>query len=651
MSVVAAGVLLILAAGTLAVALARWPGPADRAFSLVFGAGGALTAAPALAVLAGAPPSELRFESGIPGGPWVFGVDALSAVFLLAIAGVGVACALYGVAYLRGERGARAVGLAHLYVALLVAALVMVVTARAAVPFLIAWESMAIAAYVLIVFHHQHAEIRRAGLLYLVATHAGTLALFALFAVWGAGATDLTFSALAERAPLLPRDGGVVLALGLVGFGVKAGIVPLHFWLPEAHAAAPSHVSALMSGIVIKMGIYGLLRVLTLLGSAPAWFGWILLVLGAVSGLLGVLWALAQHDIKRLLAFHSVENIGIILLGMGAGSLGLAHGSSTLAVLGFAGAALHTLNHALFKSLLFLSAGSLTHGTGTREIDRLGGLARRMPLTGVAFLIGAAAIVGLPPLNGFLSEWLVFRALLHAGVGGGGERIAILGAAVLGLIGALALACFAKVVGIIFLGVPRDPAASAAHESPAGMVRPLLVVAGACVLIGLLPVLVLPPALRAGRLVAGVAGGVVAPDPAAPPATVFMLGLAAALVAGMLVTRRWPNRDQIAAQTWACGYAHPTPRMQYTASSFAAPLLALYRPVTGVRTHRSAGAFGTHAIDPVLERVLRPAWRGVRAAARWARPIQGGRLSLRLIYVQAAVIALLLYLLLEGRTP
>jgi formate hydrogenlyase subunit 3/multisubunit Na+/H+ antiporter MnhD subunit len=650
-SLFAAGLSLLLAAGVCAAAFTSRPAIADRAFRLLFLAGCAVAAIQPVAVLRGANPGEFRFDAAVPGGAWVFGMDALSAVFLIAILATGAAAAVYGATYLAPERGRRSVHVSHLGVAILIVAMALVVTARAAVPFLIAWETMAVGAYVLVVFEHEREEIRRAGLLYLVATHAGTLALLALFAAWGDGARDLTFASLSEHAPALPLGGAVVLGLALVGFGLKAGIVPLHFWLPEAHAAAPSHVSALMSGVVIKMGIYGLLRVTMLFGHTPAWWGWLLLALGAASGVLGVVWALAQHDLKRLLAYHSVENIGIILLGMGAGAIGVAYDRPTVAVLGFAGATLHTLNHALFKSLLFLGAGSVAHGAGTREIDRLGGLARRMPATAALFLIGSAAIVGLPPLNGFVSEWLVLLALLQSGLGTGDARLAVLAAATLGLIGALALACFAKVVGIVYLGVARTEDAAAAHESPPGMLRPMIGLAGACAAIGLLPVFALPPVLRAGARIAGAPPGVALPVPT-QSLTWFALALAAAL-AGAWLLRSWRGRGVPVARadTWGCGYDGVTARMQYTASSFAQPLLAAFRPVAGIETMRTPTTLSTHAVDPVLGGVLRPAWRAVRRAAGGLRPIQRGRISAYLAYLAAALVTLLLYLLLAGGGP
>ena len=653
MILVLAGVLLIVAAGIGAAALSRWPAWSSGVFRLLLVAGCVAGMAGAVPALVGAPVREVGFTAGVPGGTWVFGVDGLSAVFLVVILGVGAASALYGVTYLGRDGNRRTVAMMHLLVAVLVAAMALVVAARAAVPFLMAWEVMAVSAWLLIVYEREREEVRRAGLLYLIATHTGTLALFALFAVWGGDGRDLTFASLAARIPLTDGGAGWIIALALFGFGIKAGLVPLHFWLPAAHGAAPSHVSALLSGVLIKMGIYGLMRVIALLGAPPAWWGWLLLTLGAVSGVLGVIWALAQHDLKHLLAYHSVENIGIILLGLGAGVLGTAYGHPQVAVLGFAGAALHTVNHALFKSLLFLGAGSVLHGAGTREIERLGGLARRMPATFAGFLIGSAAIVGLPPLNGFLSEWLVFRSLLASGEAADSIRLAVLGAAVLALIGALALACFAKVVGIVFLGSPRDAGSAQAHESPRGMVRPMLGLAGACAAIGLAPVLVLPPVLRVGAQLAGVTPSPsLAADAAAVPLTVLALSLAlvsVALFAGS--SRVLRRRPRASSGTWGCGYDAPTPRMQYTASSFGAPILLAFGPVAGVTITRTADAFATHPADPVLDGMVFRSWRGVRVLADRLRPIQRGRLSLYLLYIVATVIALLVYLLLAGHAP
>jgi hydrogenase-4 component B len=502
-----------------------------------------------------------------------------------------------------------------------------------------AWEIMALAAYFLVVADSQDAQVRRAGQIYVVATHTGTLLLFGMFAWWGQSATDLTFASLSAAAPSLPGRGTAVLILALMGFGLKAGLVPLHFWLPEAHAASPSHVSALMSGVVIKMGVYGLLRVIAIMGVVPAWWAWTVLGLGAASGVLGVVWALAQHDIKRLLAFHSVENIGIILLGIGIGALGLAYHHPAVASLGFAGAALHTLNHGLFKSLLFLGAGSVAHATGTRDIERLGGVARAMPRTASTFLLASIAIVGLPPLNGFVSEWIVFRAMLRAGLAADVSRIAVLSSIVLALIGGLALACFAKVVGTIFLGSPRDPAFVAAHESPAGMTRPLLLLAAVCAAIGLAPAILFAPLMRVasvmGRTADAVDEGVLGASlgSASGAMTWLATGLAVLLLVAWYARGAFARARHTRSSTWACGYTAVTPRMQYSASSFAAPLLVVFAPL---------------AHDPMLDGAVRPLWHRAQLVASRLRPMQRGRPGSHVLYVVAALLALLAYLYFGG---
>jgi hydrogenase-4 component B len=641
------GLAGIVAAGVSATLLRHRPRLADRSYAVLVTAGCVLAAVPAVRVLAGASGMGVRVAVPAPSGPWDFGIDLLSAAFLLVVLGPGLANAWYGLRALRAEREHRPVAVALVLFALELAALALVVTARAVVPFLVAWEVMAVLAYFLVTFEHERADVRRAGLVYLVATHTGTLALLALFAVWAGAGGGLTFEALAARAAALPGGGALVLCLALFGFGLKAGLVPLHFWLPEAHASAPSHVSALMSGVVIKMGIYGLFRVLTLLAAPPAWWGWLVLTLGVTSGVLGVLWALAQHDLKRLLAYHSVENIGIILMGLGAGALGITYRVPLVAVLGFAGAILHTLNHALFKSLLFLGAGATVHATGTRNLDRLGGLARRMPLTWIAFLIGSVAIVGLPPLNGFVSEWVVYQSLLGGVTSGAPIRLTLVAVAGLALVGGLALACFAKVCGIVFLGVPRSGDVARAHDAAPGMLAPMFGLVAACVLIGLVPGLAVPPALAVGGSVARVATASAGSD---IPLALTRIGLLSLMLVALLglgslawgaVRRR---RSITQAETWGCGYALPSARMQYTASSFAAPLLAVYGRLTGVRETRDATAFHSHARELVLEGAILPAWTATRNALWRLRPIQQGRLWVYLLYLIAVLLLLLLYL-------
>ncbi len=648
---VGVGLAVILAAGGCVLLLRRRPILAERIFTVFVAGGAATAAASAVAVLMDGRARMVRVASGVPGGAWIFGLDRLSAWFLLTVLGVGTAAAIYGTDYLAPERHERPTAAAHALLAVLLVALAGVVTSQAVVPFLIAWEVMAVSAFLLVIFESEQAEVRRAGFIYLILTHASTLALLAMFAGWGHGGAELTFEALAD-AGLPAGSGGLILALALAAFGIKAGVVPLHFWLPGAHAAAPSHVSAVLSGVVLNMGIYGLLRVMNLVGVLPVWWGWTLLGLGLVSGVLGVLWALAQHDLKRLLAYHSVENIGIILLGIGVGALGISYGQPAVAVLGLTGAVLHTLNHALFKSLLFLGAGAVVRATGTRVIDELGGVARRMPLTAAAFLVGSVAIVGLPPLNGFVSEWVVFLALLRSGEATTALRVASVAAAGLALIGGLALACFTKVDGVVFLGNPRSPSVMAT-ERGLGSVGPMLALAAACLTIGFYPALAVAPAVAVGM---SVAAGTTLPaaelaelNAALPRVALVALGVVALSALVWLARGRLVARASAASSgTWGGAGAPLTARMQYTGSSYAAPLLGAFGPLAGVRAHAEAGRFHSHPIDLVLDGMVFPAWRRVGRMAREARLFQAGRLRWYLLYVILTLLALLLYI---GHTP
>ncbi len=649
MELIGAGVGLMLSGGVSGLLLRRRPRAAERSYRVLLLGGAACTAAAALRVLLGGPEEPISLAPALPGGPWVIGVDPLSAWFLLMLSLVAGAATVYSVPYLAAEREHRPVTAVHVLLAVFLAALVGVFTARAAMLFLVVWEVMALSAFLLIVFEHEVDEVRRAGVLYFVLTHAGTAALLVMFLLWGRTAPDFTFSSLAAATPSLARGGAVILLLALFGFGVKAGMFPVHVWLPGAHAAAPSHVSALLSGVMIKTGIYGLLRVLALVGPPPPWWGWTVLLLGLASALLGVLWALAQHDLKRVLAYSSVENVGIILLGLGLGALGAAYRMPGLALLGLTGALLHTLNHALFKSLLFLGAGAVVRATGTRDLARLGGLARAMPRTAAAFLVGSLAIVGLPPLNGFVSEWMIFRGLLEAG-GAASAPLRAASAATVGLAltGALALACFTKLHGTVFLGKARAPLGLSDRSPDAGLTAPQLVLAGACMAIGVLPLLVVPAAAGAATLVAPAAGAgapLASGGVSAAPLSLVALGLA--VLGGLLWRTRFGRAGASAipaAETWACAYPRVTSRMQYGASGFAASLLAAFGPLSGTQVVSGPGVFEVHAADPILDRAGRPLWGALARAAARLRVLQAGRLRWYLLYVILSLLALLVYL-------
>ena len=643
----AGGLAAILVGGITCHALGRFPRTAERLFQALVAGGCGLVLVAAAAVFAPVPQAAVARSLLAPAGPGAaFAIDPLSAWFLITFAGVGAIAALFGVPYLREQRDRRPVGLAHLLVAALLVGLSGVVTARTILSFLVSWEVMAISGWFLIMFEQDRAGVPRAGMIYLVLTHLSTLALFGMFTAWSGGHVDWPFAELARAAGQGTAPIGFVLTLGLVGFGIKAGMVPFHFWLPGAHAAAPSHASALLSGVVLKAGIYGLLRVLALIGPVPAWWGWTVLLFGLVSAVLGVLWALAQHDIKRLLAYHSVENIGIILLGVGLGALGTAYQVPALAVIGYAGALLHTLNHALFKSLLFLGAGVVAKATGTLEIDRLGGLARVLPRTAIAFLIGSAAIVGLPPLNGFASEWLVFLGLFQTGGLPGTIRAASVLTAGLALTGALALACFSKLYGVVFLGTARDAAAVPTGREDRMLALPQWVLAAACVVIGVAPGLLAPALERAATF--GRPMGFMAPGPVLPTQGLFAISLVASAI--ILVSAAvWVARDRALSRrrrtepTWGCAHDFPSRGMQYSASSFAQPLLAAFGAVAGSRLERAQASRRTHPVDLALDLIVRPTWGILAAAAARLRTIQSGGIRGYLLYFILCVLGLLLY--------
>ncbi len=346
----------------------------------------------------------------IPGAEFNVAVDGLSAIFLLPIFLISLLGNIYGLGYWKQTEHPENGRKLRVFYGILTAGMALLVIARNSILFLVGWEMMALSAYFLITTEEHDRDVREAGWVYLVATHTATLCLFALFAVLRAASGSFTLDHL-NPGSLTPAAATAVFILALVGFGIKAGIMPLHIWLPGAHAAAPSHISAFLSGVMIKMGIYGLVRVTSLVPNPPAEWGAIILVLGAISTVLGVAFAIGQHDLKRLLAYHSIENIGIIVMGVGLALMGRSLGRFDWVILGLAGSLLHVWNHAIFKALLFLSAGSIIHATHTREIDHLGGLSRRMPWASLCFLVGAIAICGLPPLNGFISEFLIYIGL------------------------------------------------------------------------------------------------------------------------------------------------------------------------------------------------------------------------------------------------
>jgi formate hydrogenlyase subunit 3/multisubunit Na+/H+ antiporter MnhD subunit len=626
---------------------------------------------PVLEVLAGGSPLSWRNAWEVPYGTAYLELDALSAFFVLVILAVSALAAIYGAGYLGGHHPAikplvgsqdlredrtRSLGPPWFFFNALSASMALVALARNGVLFLVAWELMALASFFLVVFEDEEEGVTRAGWTYLVATHLGTSFLLVFFAILGREAGSLDFDRV-QTVALSPTLTNTLFLLGLVGFGTKAGLMPFHVWLPEAHPAAPSHVSAVMSGAMIKMGIYGILRMLGLLGPLDAPVTWALVTCALLSAVLGAVFALAQRDLKRLLAYSSIENVGIVCLGIGVGLLGREAGSASVTVLGFAGALLHVWNHAVMKSLLFLSAGSLVRAAGTRSLDRLGGLLKRLPSTGAAFLVGAIAICGLPPLNGFASELLVLLGSLYGGttLPATSSLAMIVVAAALALTAGLAAVAFTKAAGIALLGEPRSSAASAARETGAAMRWSVLALSGGCVALGgaaswvvtsLAPVLqevsVLPGStLEEGLALASHSLG----------AAVVASALLAILVALFVALRAsiLAKREVSTAVTWDCGYARPTPRMQYTASSFTEPHARLFHVV--LRTRQSgappsglfplAASLKTDTGDVFSAALFAPAFRWLGVALSKLRWIQHGRLNLYMLYIALALLALL----------
>jgi hydrogenase-4 component B len=634
---------LLVAAGLglgLGLALARWP-RAWRAATLSglglagLAAGwGLLKGATLVWPGAGATPAAAWFALRL---------DPLSAFFLLLVAVVGGLATVYAGEYWSDQEHPASAPWGRVMWNGFWASLVLVLLAGNGILFLIAWELFAVSAFFLITLNRAPRAVRAAGWLYLGASHAGTLCLFAFFASLAAATGGWMLGPVRDRADLAP-----LFWLALAGFGLKAGVFPLHIWLPAAHANAPSHVSAVLSGVAIKMGIYGLVRFSGWLSVPPA-AGWVVAGLGSVSAVLGVAFALGQHDLKRLLAYHSVENIGIILMGLGFGMVAAAAGHPTWGVLALAGGLLHVWNHGLFKALLFLGAGSVLHATGTRAMSRLGGLWARMPWTAGLFALGAVAISGLPPLNGFVSEWLVYRGLFDAALAHEAAAWAAMPTAVLlAMTGALALACFIKVCGVVFLGLPRSPEAEQAHECGPAMRGAMLGLAAACGGIGLGAVGLWPVLARVAA--AWNPAWAVGPAPRELGVLTVAHGLLALAVlgGGVLVWRRTRTVGQRRAVTWDCGYAAPSPRMQYTAASFAGMLTEWFAWILHPHRHLerpeavlpARACWETHTPETVLEEVVEPVSRGVLRLSTRIRRLQHGRVQAYLGYVLLGVLGL-----------
>jgi formate hydrogenlyase subunit 3/multisubunit Na+/H+ antiporter MnhD subunit len=617
--------------------------------------GGCLGVVASVGVLAGGPAeraAQWRAAWSMPVGSFVVGVDPLSALFLILIFAAGAIASIYGVSYWRDQENRRRLGFYSCCLNGLIAAMALAVLARNGVLFLVAWEAMSLASFFLVTFDHDRESVRRAGITYLIASHVAAGCIAAMFLYLGLGQESLDFDQLKIASG---ASAWIPLLLAFSGFGIKAGIVPFHIWLPEAHPAAPSHVSALMSGVMIKMGIYGWLRVSMIL-RPPHAFAWLLLVAGLGSAVFGIAQALRQTDLKRLLAYSSIENVGIIATAIGLAFVQNDDAGSPVATLALAGALLHVVHHCAMKGLLFMSAGAVVHGTGTGAMDRLGGVIRQMPFTAICYLVGAAAICGLPPFPGFLGEFLIFTASLGGGSGANpATGLAVL--TCLSLAGGLALAVFSKSFGTVFLGHARG--APAAHGDAAGGMRTAMACTAAfCVLWPFVGILLVRSLLA--PVIAQVAGlpleTVGAHLDAAVPAmgrVVLGFGVFIILLFGIAWLRRrlLRRRSARSTHTWNCGYRGTIPRAQYTGASFAQPLTDLLHLGGGIdrRLREPKGLFPEEShiqmepYDPVHRAVIARILGGIGWIAERVRVVQQGKVNLYVLYIEITLFIILVW--------
>jgi hydrogenase-4 component B len=597
-----------------------------------------------------------KYFCTLPFSELAIGVDPLTAWFLLPIFCIPGCAALYARSYWHADQHVCNVRKMTFFFGIMTAGMSGVVMARDGISFLFAWEIMALAAYFLVSTEDEKPEVNEAGILYMITSHTGAIGLFALFPLLNFMSGSWIFPAPASLNASSSLSSAVFL-IALFAFGLKAGIMPLHVWLPSAHANAPSHVSAAMSGVILKVGIYALIRTLSFFYGIPLWWGACVLIFGVVSGVVGVAFAIGQHDLKRLLAYHSIENIGIIFMGLGVALIGQKTGSQAMMLLGMSGALFHVLNHAVFKSLLFFASGSVIHATGTRDIDLLGGAARRLPYTALLFGIGSVAICGLPPLNGFVSELLIYLGFFKGIQGeGGAAAVAALSAPALALVGGLAVACFVKVYGIVFLGAPRSEAHAAKHEAGWQMLLPMLLLGVPCVVIGLAPGLVSSALQRASftvlpQLVTTNGNSL---HELLPTTMITFAGVALLILIAIIAV--WYQRKLKTAPldetvTWGCGYQRPTPRMQYSASSFAEMLTSLFSFVLKPQSHRPDKITGlfpehtkffSHISEAMLELVYIPALLRLYNRFAGVRKLQSGILQQYVLYTLITLILLLL---------
>lgn len=612
----------------------------------------------------------LTLKGSLPVGALCFVADPFAAVFLFVISFLAFCTSIFGIGYIREYEGKKNLALLGFFYNFFILAMVLVVIVQNAFYFLLFWELMSLASYFLVIFEHEKQEARRAGTLYLIMTHVGTSFIAAAFLLLFVHAGSFSFEAFHVSAvSLSPAFKNAIFFTALLGFGTKAGIIPLHIWLPKAHPQAPSHVSALMSGVMIKMAIYGLLRFLfDFSGAIPGWWGFVVLGVAILSTLLGVLYALMEHDLKRLLAFSSIENIGIILLGVGMALVFSSTQQPLYVSFALIAALYHLINHAVFKGLLFLGAGAVFSRTHTRNLEELGGLVKGMPWTAAFFLVGAAAISALPPLNGFVSEWLTFIALLlgFEGTGVGIRFFSPILASLLGLAGALAATCFVKAFGIGFLGNPRSQHAVKPDEVDGPMKWGMGILAISCFGLALGAPWIFKILGTAAQTLSGAQISIellvqkiflISPSGTSQFSPLLIAFILFGFLSGITITLRFFLGKQSVriGPSWDCGMPGLLPRMQYTATGYSKPLRRifsfLYQPARQVELEdegheilRTAQRFESRITHPVDEWVYQPLAQLVSSLSYKAKRIQTGHIQLYLSYIFVTLILLLLIL-------
>lgn len=602
--------------------------------------------------------AELPF--GLPGLSFHLRLDSLSALFLMVLGGVTTGVSLFAAGYFRKGEGTPP-GLLCLQYHLFLASMALVVLADDAYVFMVMWETMALSSFFLVTANHRIAEIRQAGYLYLLLAHVGAIAILLCFGVLQANNGDYTFANMRTQH-LSPFWASIAFLLALFGFGAKAGILPLHAWLPEAHPAAPSPVSALMSGVMLKTAVYGLLRVtFDLLSIQPWWWGGLLLAVGLLTALFGVVFSAVQVDMKRLLAYSSIENIGLIMVGIGLSLLFHAYHMPALAALALAAALYHVVSHAAFKSLLFVCTGSVLHATGERNLGRLGGLIRYMPWVAWLSLVGALASAGLPPLGGFVSEWLLLQSFLFTpGLPNSFLNMLIpVVAAAIALIAALAGYTMVKFFGVIFLGRPREEKLAQAHDADTLEKMGMLWLVAISILLGLMPSQILKaisPVIKQLSLfdlspsIAANAWWLLAPisvERASYGPIIFLLGVAASCVLAYILVRLFYHGRLRRSAPWDCGYPMQNARMQDTAEGFGQPIRQIFEPF--FRMERELPSpFDTQpryrvlVEDPLWYKLYLPIARWVERVSQRVGMLQQGRIAVYLLYSFLTLVALLL---------